>query len=78
MKVSAAAAPSSMDTINIENPKSQVDVLEKKGATIVDQGVNYYSTNAMTFSTLAPNQSHDIGVYKHNLNEDTNHTYLIN
>ena len=34
--------------------------------------------NTILFSTLAPNQSRDSGVYKDNLNEDTKPPYLIN
>ena len=68
MQLSAAAAPRSMDTITVEIPKSQVAMLEKKGATIVDQGGNYYSVNVMTLSTLVPNQRRDSGVYNNKLN----------
>ena len=40
MQVSASENPSSIDTITIEIPKSQVAMLAKKGATLVGHGVN--------------------------------------
>ena len=40
MQVSSAAAPRSTDIITIEILQCQVATLAKKGATIVDQGVN--------------------------------------
>ena len=32
----------------------------------------------MMFSTLAPNQICDIGVYNNNLNREMNHLYILN
>ena len=68
IQVSYAAAPRSMDTITVEVTKSQVDILAKKGATIVNQGGDYYSIVAMTLSNLAPNQCRYSVVYTNNLN----------
>ena len=48
MQVLSAATPSSIDTITIEVPKSQVSMLAKKGGTLIDQGVNSYSMNSLT------------------------------
>ena len=78
MQVSAAAAPRSMDTITVEIPRSQVAMMDKRGATIVNQGVNSYSMNTMTFSNIAPNQIRDSGAYNNNLNWEVKPTYLLN
>ena len=78
MQLSAAAAPRSMDTITVEIPRSQVAMMDKRGATIVNQGVNSYSMNTMTFSNIAPNQIRDSGAYNNNLNWEVKPTYLLN
>ena len=49
MQVSADDTPLSMDTTTVEIPKSQVAMMDKKGATIVDQGGNSYPMNEMAF-----------------------------
>ena len=68
MQVSDAAAPRSKDTITVEITRSQVAMLAKKVATIVNQGSNSDSMNTMTFSTLLPDQRCDSWFYKNNLN----------
>ena len=52
-------------------------MLAKKCNTIVDQRGNYYSTNAMTFSTLTHNNIHDSGVYNNNLNGEVKPPYRL-
>ena len=72
IQVSASVALRSIYSIIIEITKSQVALLAKKGATIVDQGGNYYSMGVITLSTLATNQFHASGFYRNNLNEEAN------
>ena len=50
MHVPDIAAPRSTDRIIVEIPKSQVAIMAKKGATIVDQGGNYYSMSVVILS----------------------------
>ena len=78
MQVPAGAAPHSMDKITVEIHKSQVTMLAKKGATIVNQGDNSYSVNFIMFSNLASNQGRNSGVYKNNVNGEVNPPYLLN
>ena len=52
MRVSSDTTSSDMDTIMIEIPKSQLAMLLKKGSTLIDQGGNLYSMNALTLSNL--------------------------
>ena len=61
-----------MYTITIELPKSQVAMLAKKGATLVDQGGKYYSMNATTCKN-----SND-GSSKNNFNGEINPPYILN
>ena len=56
MQVSAAATPSAINTVTINIPKSQVAMLAKKGATIVNQGGNSYSMNALRLSNIMFNE----------------------
>ena len=64
-----------MDSITFEIPKSQLAMLAKNSATIVDQGDSSYLMNVVTLSTLALGDS---GVYKNNLNWEVNPSYLLN
>ena len=50
MQVSDAESPSAIDTITIEIPKSQVSMLTKNRATLIDQGGDSYSMNILTLS----------------------------
>ena len=52
MQVSDAESPSAIDTITIEIPKSQVAMLTKNRATLIDQGGDSYSMNILTLSNF--------------------------
>ena len=72
MQVSDTETPSAIDTITIEITKSQVAMLSKKGATIIDQGGNSYSMNALTLSNRMFHEYGVNGYYKNKINEDIN------
>ena len=52
VQVSAAATPIAIDTIMIDIPKFQLAMLAKKVATLVEQGGNSNSMNALTLSNV--------------------------
>ena len=54
MQAPDAAAPYSMDSIIIEIHKSQVAMMAKKGANIVNQGDNHYSMIVVTIAPFEP------------------------
>lgn len=67
-----------MDSITIDIPKYQVDILAQKGATIVNQGGNSYSMSEATLSTFTTYQCQTSRVYRSNLNGESKPTYLLN
>ena len=72
MQVSDAETPSAIDTITIKITKSQVAMLSNKGATIIDQGGNSYSINALTLSNRMFHEYGVNGYYKNKTNGDIN------
>ena len=50
-----------MNTITIDISKSQVAMLARKGATLVDQVGNSYAVNAMTFSNHKSHENSNYG-----------------
>ena len=78
MQVSFSAAPRSMDRNIVEIPNSQVVMLAKKDATIVDQGGNYYSMSVVTLATHLPYHYRASGYYGSNPGGEVNPPYLLN
>ena len=77
MQLSAAATYSAMYTIAIDIPKYKLDILAKKGATLVDQGVKSYPMNAMTLLNHKSHENSNYGSLKKNLNVEINPPYLL-
>ena len=77
MQVSSASTQSAMDTITVDIPKSQVVILAKKGANLVDQGGNSYSTNAMPVLNRKSLKNSNDGASKKNFNGYINPPYLL-
>ena len=73
MQVSETTTTSNTDTVTLMIPKSQVSMLAKKGATLVDQVVNSYLINALVISD---HKYLDCGIYKPTSNGETNTPYL--
>ena len=68
MQVSYAETASAIDTITIEITKSQVTMLSQKGTTIIVQGGNSYSMNALTLSNRMFHEYGVNGDYKNKFN----------
>ena len=77
MQVSVADTQSAMDTITIEIHNSQVAVLSKKMATLVDQGGNSYSMNSMKLSNRKSWENSNDGSSNNNFKGDINPPYLL-
>ena len=75
MQVSDAETPSAINTITIDIPKSQVAMLSKKGDTIIYQGSNSYSMNALTLSKRMFHEDGVNGDYKNKVNGKINPPY---
>ena len=65
---------SNIDTLTLVIPKSQMAMLAKKGATLVDQGRNVYLSNALMLSDC---KSLYHVIYKPISNGETNTPYLL-
>ena len=74
MQVMEAETTRNTYTVNPEIPNCQVSMLFKKGATLVDQGGNSYSMNALILSGCT---SLGNGNPKPIVNGETNKPYLI-
>ena len=74
MQVSATATTRNKYTINIVITKSQVTMLAKKEATLIDKGIKSYSMNALM---LSGRRSLDHGISKPGPNRETKKPYLL-
>ena len=66
-----------METINIDTPKSQVDMLAKRGDFIVDQWGNSYSMNAMKLSKHKSRENSNYVSSENNFNGETKTLCLL-
>ena len=74
MQVLTTTTKSNTYTVTLVLPKPQVNMLSKRGATLVDQGKNSYLNNALM---LSGHTSFDRVISKPTANGDTNLPYLL-
>ena len=78
MQMTAAETSSAINTFTIGIPKSQVAMMAKRGYTLIDQGGNSYSMNALTLSNFMFNEDGVNGSSRNKVNGEINPPYLIN
>ena len=74
VQVSSAAPTSNTYTVTLDIPKSQLDIINKRGGTLVDQGVNSYSINTLMLPCC---MSIGHGISNTTDNRETNAPYLL-
>ena len=74
MQLSPTTTKSDTYTVTLVIPKSQVSMLDQKGATLVDQGGNSYFMIALMISDC---KSLNHGISKPTSNGETNSPYLL-